>query len=101
MNNFNVIYKILQHLERMLGYETVDATDEQLSRLSDGLRALSHEIPESAAGIETDNILGFTETMANLGVATSMSATEAATSLAKLANITGMSQTDFDRQSPI
>ena len=89
--------------------KTVDATDEQLSRLSDGLRALSHEIPESAAGlaeiaeaagqlgIETDNILGFTETMANLGVATNMSATEAATSLAKLANITGMSQTDFDR----
>ena len=89
--------------------KTVDATDEQLARLSDGLRALSHEIPESAAGlaeiaeaagqlgIETDNILGFTETMANLGVATNMSATEAATSLAKLANITGMSQTDFDR----
>lgn len=89
--------------------KTVDATDEELNALSDGLRDLSHEIPTTASGlaeiaeaagqlgIKTENILGFTETMANLGVATNLSATEAASSLAKFANITGMSQTNFDR----
>ena len=47
-------------------------------------------------GIETDNILGFTETMVMLGDATNLSS-EDFVSLARLANITQMSQKDFDK----
>ena len=70
---------------------------------------MSKEIPASASaiaevaeaagqlGIEVPNILGFTRVMIDLGEATNLSSDEAATSLARLANITGMSQTDFDK----
>lgn len=89
--------------------KTVDATEKQLAQLRTGILDMSKEIPIAATeiagiaeaagqlGIETDNILGFTEVMANLGVATNMSAEEAATALARLANITQMPQTEFDR----
>lgn len=89
--------------------KTVDATEAEFKKLSVGFRAMSKEIPISAEalsrigeaagqlGIKKENILGFSETMAKLGVTTNLSADEAATSLARLANITGMSQQDFDR----
>lgn len=89
--------------------KTVNATDEQLATLRDGIRQMAKEMPTSAdeiaavaeaagqLGIQTDNILSFTETMVMLGDSTNLSADEAATSLARLANITGMSQTDFDK----
>lgn len=89
--------------------KTVDATAEELAVLKTGILDMTSEIPASASaiaevaesagqlGIQTENILGFTETMTNLGVATNMGATDAASNLAKLANITGMSQKDFDR----
>lgn len=87
--------------------KTVDGTAEELEALSGGLRNMSLEIPiaatelagiaESAGqlGIETGNILGFTEVMAQLGVTTNLSANEAATALAKFANITKMSESEY------
>lgn len=89
--------------------KTVDATDEELAQLRTGILDMSKEIPLAAneiagiaeaagqLGIKTENLLGFTEVMANLGVSTNMSADEAATALARLANITQMPQDQFDR----
>lgn len=89
--------------------KTVNASDEQLSALHDGLIDLSKEIPMTAAGlsaiaesagqlgIDVDNIEEFTATMADLSVATNLTAEEAATSFARFANIVGMSQENFDK----
>ncbi len=47
-------------------------------------------------GIEVDNVGDFTEVMVKLGMSTNLSAEEAASSLAKFANITKMSRRDYD-----
>ena len=96
--------------------KTVDDATDSMGRLTpvgeelkQSFRDLALEIPVSAnelagigevagqLGIETQNIAGFTETMAKLGVTTNLSAEEAATSLARLANVTGLPQTEFER----
>ena len=89
--------------------KTVDATEQQLAKLDQGIRDMAKTMPTSAVeiagvaeaagqlGIKTDNILDFTRVMVQLGDATNLSADEAATTLARFANITGMSQTNFDR----
>lgn len=89
--------------------KTVDATEEEFAQLEKGIREMSQRMPASATdiaavaeaagqlGIETDNILKFTETMIGLGEATNLTAEEGATQFARFANIVGMSQQDFDR----
>lgn len=89
--------------------KTVEGTPQQLAEISDGLRQMSKELPTSAEelagiaesagqlGIETPNVLGFTKVIADLGETTNLAGQEGATQLARLANITQMSQTDFDR----
>lgn len=89
--------------------KTVDATEEKFAELEQGVRDMAKELPASAVeianvaesagqlGIQTDNILDFSKAMIDLGEATNLSANEAASSLAQFANITQMSQKDFDK----
>ncbi|MGI6508416.1 MAG: phage tail tape measure protein, partial [Saccharofermentanales bacterium] len=89
--------------------KTVEATEEQYAALEEGIRSMAMEIPASAAeiagiaemagqlGIQTDNIIGFTRVMADLGNATNLTGEEAATTFAQFANITKMDQGDFDK----
>lgn len=89
--------------------KTTDLTDEELAAMSDSIKALSTEIPATteeiaavteAAGqlsIQKDALLDFTEIMTMLGTATNMTADEAATALARFANITGMATDNYGR----
>jgi len=89
--------------------KTVDASEEEFEAIRNQIRAMTREIPatheEIAAvaeaagqlGIQKEAIMGFTRTMVDLGVATNMTSDEAATALARFANITQMSAQDYDR----
>lgn len=89
--------------------KTVDATDEQFASLYNSILDLSTEIPATAEeiagiaevagqlGIKTNDLMNFTEVMVNLGESTNLSAEEAASALAKFANITDMSADDYER----
>ena len=89
--------------------KTVDGTAEQMAQLKQGILDMSKRIPSTTKeisevaeaagqlGIETDNVLAFTRTMIDMGNATNLSADEAATTLARFANITKMSQSDFSK----
>lgn len=89
--------------------KTVAGTEEELAALSAQLRGLSQTLPVSSQqilsvaeaagqlGIERDKVASFTETMIKLGVASNLSADQAATALAQIANITQLPQDQFDR----
>ena len=89
--------------------KTVDGTATQMENLKQGIKDMAEEIPASTTeisavaeaagqlGIQTDNVLEFTRTMINMGNATNLSADEAATTLARFANVTKMSQSDFNK----
>lgn len=89
--------------------KTVEGTEEQLSKVRQEIIDMSkatgiskNEIAGVAQvagqlGIATGDLSSFTKVMVDLGIATDMTAEEAAMSLARLANITQMSSKDYDR----
>lgn len=88
--------------------KTVDATETELAAIEQGLRNMATaggpvaglenahvqlaQIAEAAGqlGVQTEDILDFTETMAMLGMATNLTAEEAAFMAARFGNITGL-----------
>ena len=82
--------------------KTTDLSGEELAVMSEKIQELSQRIPLTTTelaqiaetggqlGIAKEDLLSFTEVMANLGVATNMTSEEAAVMLAQFANITGM-----------
>lgn len=89
--------------------KTVDATEQQLAALKQGILDMSGRMPATASeiaavaeaagqlGIATDDVLNFTEVMINLGESTNLSADEAASALAKFANITGTTADEYSK----
>lgn len=89
--------------------KTVDGTEEQLAALRQGILDMATEIPASTTeiaavaeaagqlGIATDDVLDFTRVMIDLGEATNLSSDEAASALAKFANITGTTADEYSR----
>ena len=88
--------------------KTVKGTEEDLKNLETGLRNMSTQLPMSAAGlasiaeeagrlgIQQENILGFTETIVRLAETSTLGAEEAATGLARFANITKLPQGNIE-----
>ncbi len=82
--------------------KTVDATEEEYKAMSDATLDLSTQLATSATeiatveeaagqlGISKENIVEFTKVMIGLGMSTNISAEDAASALAKIANITNM-----------
>lgn len=94
MANFNKVAKL---------------SDEELAEMAEQIKALSIRIPattteiaqvaEASArlGIAKDHVLEFSAVMVNLGNVSDLSADQAATALARFANIVGTSADDYER----
>ena len=88
--------------------KTTDLSDAELKDMGAQLKELSTEIPISATelagivetagqlGIAKEDLVDFATVMANLGVATNMTSEEAATMLARFANVTKMSPDKYE-----
>lgn len=88
--------------------KTVDATDAEMAQLEAGITAMSKSVPASVEeiakvaeaagqlGVAKENILAFSRTMIDLGETTNLTADDAATAMARIANITQMPQDQFD-----
>ena len=87
--------------------KTVNGTEEDLQGIEDALLGMQvptdfDELADIAAnagqlGIATENVVGFTRTMADLAETTDLTADAAASSFAQYANITGMPQESIAR----
>lgn len=89
--------------------KTVDGSAEQMAVLEGELRGLATTLPASAVeiagvaeaagqlGVKREDIVSFTKTMVDLGETTNLTSDEAATSMARLANIMGTAGEDVDR----
>ncbi len=90
--------------------KTVDATEPEFNQLSDAIRNMSKQMPESADEIAhvmeiagqlgisgVDDLETFTKTAVMLGDTTNLSSEEASTALAKFLNITGSGTGTVDK----
>lgn len=90
--------------------KTVDETATvSYQKLSDGIRQMAKELPASAVeianvaevagqlGVKAEDILTFSRTMIDMGESTNLSAEEAATAIAKIANILGLTSDEYGR----
>ena len=89
--------------------KTVEASDEELAALNDSLLEMSTRIPLTTTalagiaemagqlGIKTADIASFTETVAAMAASTNLSAEDAATAMARIANITQTAAQDYGR----
>lgn len=89
--------------------KTVNASEKDYKKLSDGIINMSKKLPVAATdiaevgemagqlGIKKNNILGFTKTIIDLGESTNLTREQAATEFARFANIVDMSQESFSR----
>lgn len=87
--------------------KTVDGTPEQLQQIKEDILNLSTTVPTAASdiaavaeaagqlGIATENITEFSKVMIDLGESTNLSSDEAASELAKFANITKMDPSNY------
>ena len=79
-----------------------DAIKKSIREMTEVLPASHEEIAKvvevaGQLGIEGESIMSFSKVMIDLGETTDITAENAAVSLARFANVTGMAQTDFDR----
>lgn len=89
--------------------KTVNTSEEGFKKLERGILDMARTLPASASeiagvaesagqlGIAEENILGFTRTIIDLGESTNLTLEQASSEFARFANITGMSQDNFDR----
>lgn len=88
--------------------KTVDGSPAQMAELEQGLRGLAKTLPstheeiagvaEAAGqlGVKRQDILSFTKTMVDLGETTNLTAEEAATDIAQIANVMGTHGDEID-----
>jgi TP901 family phage tail tape measure protein len=92
--------------------KTVDASEAQLAKMETGIRDMAKQIPVAATelaniaaiggqfGVSSENVLGFTEVVARLGVAIDgISVDAAAESLAQIGKVTGTSEKEFSNMA--
>lgn len=88
--------------------KTTDMSGQELADMGRAIKELSTEIPGAATeiaavaesagqlGIAKSDLIEFSSVMINLGVATNLSSEEAASALAKFANVVGMSADKYE-----